>query len=60
MECSCSNTRAAATSRGCASVEVGEMEGSEIQIMSGVAAGDTVITTGAALVKDGARVEVLK
>lgn len=41
-------------------VEVGEMEGSEIQIMSGVAAGDTVITTGAALVKDGARVEVLK
>jgi RND family efflux transporter MFP subunit len=41
-------------------VEVGAVEGSDLQILSGVAAGDTVITTGAALVKDGARVEVLK
>lgn len=41
-------------------VEVGAVEGSEIRISSGLAAGDTVITTGATLLKDGQRVEVLK
>ena len=41
-------------------VEVGAVNGSEIQVVGGLASGDTVITTGAALVKDGARVEVLK
>lgn len=41
-------------------VEVGSVEGSDIQITSGLAAGDTVITTGATLLKDGLRVEVLQ
>jgi len=41
-------------------VEVGAVDGSDIQVVSGLSSGDTVITTGAALVKDGARVEVLK
>ena len=41
------------------SVEVGDVAGSDIQIKSGLAAGDTVITTGATLLKEGQRVEVL-
>ena len=41
-------------------VEVGAVEESEIRVTSGLAAGETVISTGAALVKDGARVEVLQ
>lgn len=41
-------------------VEVGAVEGSEIQVISGLASGDTVVTTGATLLKDGQRVEVLK
>ncbi len=41
-------------------VGVGAVDGSDIQIVSGLSSGDTVITTGAALVKEGARVEVLK
>lgn len=41
-------------------VEVGAVEGSEIRISDGLAAGDTVITTGATLLKDGQRVVVLK
>jgi len=36
------------------------VDGSDIQVLTGLSSGDTVITTGAALVKDGARVEVLK
>lgn len=41
-------------------VEVGAVEGSEIRVISGLASGETVVTTGAALLKDGQRVEVLK
>lgn len=41
-------------------VEVGAVEGSEIRISDGLAAGDMVITTGATLLKDGQRVQVLK
>jgi len=41
-------------------VEVGGVEGNEIKVVSGVSAGESVITQGAALLKDGQRVEVLK
>ena len=41
-------------------VDVGEVEGSDINIISGLAPGDTVITTGATLIKDGDPVEVIK
>jgi RND family efflux transporter MFP subunit len=41
-------------------IEVGAVDGSDIRILSGLASGDTIITTGAALLKDGSRVEVLK
>ena len=41
-------------------VEVGEVEGSEINITSGLTAGETVITSGATLIKDGDRVEVIR
>ena len=41
-------------------VEVGSVEGTDIQITNGLSAGDTVITTGATLLKDGLRVEVLQ
>lgn len=41
-------------------VEVGDVEGSEIRVISGLSAGSTVVTTGATLLKDGQRVEVLK
>jgi multidrug efflux system membrane fusion protein len=42
------------------SVEVGNVEGSDIQVTSGLSQGDMVITTGATLLKDGERVEVLQ
>jgi hypothetical protein len=40
-------------------VEIGEVSGSEITVLSGLASGDRIITTGANLIKDGQRVEVL-
>lgn len=40
-------------------VELGDVSGSEITVRSGLATGDRVITTGANLIKDGQRVEVL-
>ena len=41
-------------------VEIGRVVGTDISIVSGLARGDEVITTGATLLKDGQRVEVLK
>jgi multidrug efflux system membrane fusion protein len=41
-------------------VEVGEVEGNQIRVVSGLAPGETVITAGATLLKDGQRVEVLQ
>jgi multidrug efflux system membrane fusion protein len=41
-------------------VEVGTVEGSNIQVTRGITAKDVVITTGATLLKDGQRVEVLQ
>ncbi len=41
-------------------VEVGAVEGSEIRIVGGLASGATIVTTGATLLKDGERVEVLQ
>ena len=42
------------------SVEVGRVSGTAIKVVSGLTKGDEVITTGATLLKDGQRVEVLK
>jgi RND family efflux transporter MFP subunit len=42
------------------SVEIGRVIGTDISVVSGLASGDEVITTGATLLKDGQRVEVLK
>jgi multidrug efflux system membrane fusion protein len=42
------------------SVEIGSVNGTDITVVSGLAAGDRVITTGANLLKDGQRVEVAK
>jgi multidrug efflux system membrane fusion protein len=41
-------------------VEIGRVIGTDISIVSGLASGDEVITTGATLLKDEQRVEVLK
>jgi multidrug efflux system membrane fusion protein len=41
-------------------VEIGTVKGSDISVVSGLATGDEVITTGANLLKDGQGVEVLK
>lgn len=41
-------------------VEVAEVEGNEIRVVSGLASGETVITAGATLLKDGQKVEVLQ
>ncbi len=41
-------------------VEVGDVRGNEIEILKGLSAGDTIISTGASILKDGQRVEVLK
>lgn len=42
------------------SVEVGSVNGTDITVVSGLAAGDRIITTGANLLKDGQRVEVVQ
>jgi RND family efflux transporter MFP subunit len=41
-------------------VKTGGVEGNDIKIVSGLSAGESVITQGAALLKDGQRVEVLQ
>jgi multidrug efflux system membrane fusion protein len=41
-------------------VEIGAVVGTDITIASGLASGDRIITTGANLLKDGQRVEVLQ
>jgi RND family efflux transporter MFP subunit len=42
------------------SVEIGAVSGTEISVVDGLKAGDRIITTGANLLKDGQRVEVLQ
>ncbi len=42
------------------SVEVGSVNGSDITVVTGLQSGERVITTGANLLKDGQRVEVLQ
>jgi multidrug efflux system membrane fusion protein len=42
------------------SVEIGSVNGTDISVLSGLSAGDRIITTGANLLKDGQRVEVLQ
>jgi len=42
------------------SVEIGPVQGTEISVVSGLAPGDRIITTGANLLKNGQRVEVLQ
>ena len=42
------------------SVEIGSVNGTDITAISGLAAGDRIITSGANLLKDGQRVEVLQ
>jgi RND family efflux transporter MFP subunit len=41
-------------------VEIGTVNGAEISVVNGLQAGDRIITTGANLLKDGQRVEVLQ
>ncbi len=41
-------------------VEIGAVHGSDINVVSGLAAGERIITNGANLLKDGQRVEVLQ
>lgn len=41
-------------------VEIGGVSGTEISVVNGLQAGDRIITTGANLLKDGQRVEVLQ
>ena len=41
-------------------VEIGAVTGAEISVVNGLEAGDRIITTGANLLKDGQRVEVLQ
>ena len=41
-------------------VEVGAVDGSEIRVVGGLASGETVVTAGATLLRDGQRVEVLQ
>jgi len=41
-------------------VEIGAVTGTEINILSGLQTGDRIITTGANLLKDGQRIEVLQ
>ena len=41
-------------------VDIGAVTGTEISILNGLEAGDRIITTGANLLKDGQRVEVLQ
>jgi multidrug efflux pump subunit AcrA (membrane-fusion protein) len=42
------------------SVEIGAVNGTDIAVLSGLAPGDQIITTGSNLLKDGQRVEVLQ
>jgi len=42
------------------SVEIGAVNGTDIAVVSGLSAGDRISTTGANLVKDGQRVEVVQ
>jgi RND family efflux transporter MFP subunit len=42
------------------SIEIGAVSGTDISIVNGLQAGDRIITTGANLLKDGQRVEVLQ
>jgi multidrug efflux system membrane fusion protein len=42
------------------SVEIGTVTGTDITVASGLSAGDRIITTGANLLKDGQRVEVVQ
>jgi len=42
------------------SVEIGAVNGTDISVVNGLEAGDRIITTGANLLKDGQRVEVLQ
>ena len=42
------------------SVEIGAVNGTDISVVNGVEAGDRIITTGANLLEDGQRVEVLQ
>jgi DNA polymerase III epsilon subunit-like protein len=42
------------------SVEIGAVNGTDIAIVSGLSAGDRIITTGANLLKDGQQVEVVQ
>ena len=41
-------------------VEIGAVDGTEIKVVKGLQTGDRIITTGANLLKDGQRVEVLQ
>ena len=41
-------------------VEIGQVHGTDIGVAKGVSNGDEIITTGANLLKDGQRVEVVK
>ena len=54
-----SNSESGSTAR-LRSVEIGRVIGTDISIVKGLASHDEVITTGATLLKDGQRVEVLK
>jgi len=42
------------------SVEIGAVTGTDIAVVNGLSAGDQIITTGANLLKDGQRVEVVQ
>ncbi len=42
------------------SVQIGSVHGTDITVLNGLTAGDRIITTGANLLKDGQRVEVLQ
>ncbi len=42
------------------SIDIGAVSGTEISVVNGLQAGDRIITTGANLLKDGQRVEVLQ
>jgi hypothetical protein len=41
-------------------IELGDVNGTDVRVASGLASGETIITGGANLVKDGQQVEVLK
>ncbi len=41
-------------------VEVGDVRGNEIEVVKGLSTGDTIVSTGASILKDGQPVEVVK